>query len=365
MDRAKALKASNERLIVAGISHHCADVRVRERVAVPAWQLPEALADFKRNTQSSEVAILSTCNRTEIYLVADAPAQALLSVSEELSRRSRLEPDVLGLYVYAKQGIEAVAHLLRVSAGLDSMILGESEIAVQVKQAYAIARESGTTGPVLNRLFQKAAHTAKLARARTGIAQGHASIGSIVVDLARDCFGQAFSRCEALLWGSGKAAEATARHLIDAGIAQLWIVNRTPAKAQELAGRCSANWLSWEQAQSKLERVDIAVVCTQAPHYVIDQGDVARLSAQRQRKPLVLVDLSVPRNVDPSIREIPGIRLYDMDDLQAQAAQVWGLRAQAAQACESIIEEQTEYFLRWNTNPANREGRSCRIDVLC
>lgn len=360
MNEAEApVDASYGRLIAAGASHRCADLGLRERLAVSAWQLAEALADFKQSTQSSEVVLLSTCNRTEVYLVADHPIQGRRAVVDAFARRSGLNAAEMGSCLYIKEGMDAATHLLRVASGLDSMILGESEIVAQVKHAYAVACESRTTGPILNRLFQKAAHTAKLARTRTGIGQGHASIGSIVVDAARDGLHRPLHGCEALIWGAGKAAQSCARHLIDAGIAQLWIVSRTRDKAQALADSCRANWLSWEQAHERLAHVDLAVVCTQAPHHVVDRWDMERLSAQRSGRPLVLVDLSVPRNVEPSIREMPGVCVYDMEDVQTSARRTWHLREQAVEACEAIISNQARRFLGWMASPAHKEERSC------
>jgi len=271
------------------------------------------------------------------------------------------------------------------------MVLGESEITAQVKQAYALAHAEGATGPVLNRLFQKALHCTKVIRSHTRIAEGQASIGSVVVDLTRQLFVGRLQDCEALLWGAGKAAEATARHLIKAGIGQLWIVSRTTANAQGLATLCQAGWLSWEQALKHLRHVDIAIVCTQAPHYVIDEADVGAVLPFRGGRPLFIIDLAVPRNVDPAVKGYRGVSLYNMDEVQsiAQGAlmtwEEWTLRVfpkwffdvataihyyEAILACLAIlvwhfyfvIFDPEEYPMKWTwltgrASPADAVGR--------
>ena len=240
------------------------------------------------------------------------------------------------------------------------MVLGESEITAQVKQAYALAHAEGATGPVLNRLFQKALHCTKVIRSHTRIAEGQASIGSVVVDLTRQLFVGRLQDCEALLWGAGKAAEATARHLIKAGIGQLWIVSRTTANAQGLATLCQAGWLSWEQALKHLRHVDIAIVCTQAPHYVIDEADVGAVLPFRGGRPLFIIDLAVPRNVDPAVKGYRGVSLYNMDEVQSIAQGALMQRQKERARCEPLIQAQAAHFWRgWKNPPSNKEAVPC------
>lgn len=346
-------------LLVVGLSHRTAPLTLRERVAVPLRDLPELLSALRQQHDLNEAALLSTCNRTELYLVGSEPIALRSAAMDVLTRRGTLPADQLREGVYALADREAAAHLFRVAAGLDSMILGESEITAQVKGAYLAAQAHGTAGPVLNRLFQKALHATKIVRSTTRIAEGSASVGSVVTALAHQHFADRLQRCEVLLWGAGKAAEVTARHLIRAGIGQLWIVNRTPLKAQDLASLCQSGWLSWEQALKHLAHVDLAIVCTQAPHYVIERSDLERVLPQRGERPLLLIDLAVPRNVDPAITDCPGVSLYDIDSLQSVTEETLRTRQHERQRCEHLITQQVEHFMQWWNAPVPKEVMVC------
>ncbi|OHE77471.1 MAG: glutamyl-tRNA reductase, partial [Verrucomicrobia bacterium RIFCSPLOWO2_12_FULL_64_8] len=312
-----------------------------------------------------EAVILSTCNRVEFYVTTPQPVLAREALLTWVRAHSGLTEDTLRAVLYEQTDQAAVRHLFRVTAGLDSMVLGETEITAQVKQAYQAAHAAGTTGPVLNRLFQHALRAAKEVRSRTAIGQGRASVGSVVVSLAQEVFGDRFHESEVLLWGAGKAAETTARHLMDRGAGQLWIVNRTAERAQELATVCRAMWLAWEGALKRLARVDIAVICTQAPHYVIDRADVEAVWAARAEKPLFLIDLAVPRNVDPSLRGWRQVHLYDIDDLRTMAEQGLVRRRSELTACDAIIREQVDEFMAWWIPRLRRkEAVSCGGDPV-
>jgi glutamyl-tRNA reductase len=235
-----------------------------------------------------------------------------------------------------------------------------------VKQAYDAARAAGTAGPVLHRLFQKSFRCAKLIRSTTHVNGGQASVGSVVVALARRVLGEPLGQREALLWGAGKAAEVTARHLVKAGIGRLWVVNRTQAKAEELAQLCSGGWVSWERAREHLAHVDIAIVCTQAPHYVLDDADLSAIVSQRGSRPLLLVDLAVPRNVDPALAQRPGISVYNIDDLQAAIEATQAQRRDALASCEWLVQRQVGRFQDWWQEPdTGQEVTSCRPSEIC
>ena len=364
-------------LLLLGVSHRTAPLTLREQLAIPTRELPEALASLRACTGAEEAIILSTCNRVELYVIpACAPTSGGAGRSRDpsathedlidfLSHQSRLAPSAFRSALYQMAGPEAARHLFRVTAGLESMVLGESEITAQVKQAYELARAEGATGPGLNRLFQKALHSTKLVRSRTRVAAGQASIGSVVVALSRRVFQDGFLDREVLLWGAGKAAEATARHLIKQGVRQLSIVSRTETKAQDLASLCQAGWLSWEQALAHLARVDIAIVCTQAPHYVIDAADAATFLPQRGGRPLCLIDLAVPRNVDPSLKRQAGIYLYDIDDLQTIAQTALTQRQQEGERCTGLIEEQVRHLFRRTPPLSEKEADPCRFVEAC
>jgi len=344
-------------LLVGGLSYRTAPLALRERLAVPARDVAAALHTLRAGFGIDEAVLLSTCNRVELYVTSPRLPETREALIDFLSHQGRLSPDALQPRLSFSADGDAARHLFRVAAGLDSMVLGESEITAQVKQAYLAAHACGTTGAVLNRLFQKALHSAKVIRARTRVAEGQASIGSVVVTLARQIFGGELRDRDVLLWGAGKAAEATARHLIKAGVRTLWIVNRTQTKAQDLASLCQGGWLSWERARGHLAHVDIAIVCTQAPHYVIDQADLDAVAAQRGSRPLCLIDLAVPRNVDPAITRQAGTHLYNIDDLQAVAHGALATRQQELARCETLIQEQVGHFVRWRSE----EVIPCRL----
>jgi len=337
------------------MSHQTAALSVRERLAIPTRDLPDLLISCRPLLSATEFVVLSTCNRVEWYVVCDDPASSLPEILDVLAVRSGLSLSTIHASLYWKSGQDAVAHLFRVAAGLESMVLGESEIAAQVKQAYVIAQTQGTTGVILNRLFQKALHAAKLVRTRTSIADGHASIGSIVTALATQHLGASLSSSEALLWGAGKAAEVTARHLVAQGIRRLWVVNRTSAKAQDLAAGCQGAWVSWEQARAHLAHVELAIVCTQAPHYVIDPADLDTMRSHHREHPLLLIDLAVPRNIDPVLARQPGLSLYNIDDLEAMAHAARTQRQRAMPQADALIDEQVGYVWQWWNLRANKE----------
>lgn len=347
------------RLSLLGVSHRTAPVAVRERFAIPARDLADLLPRLCQGPLT-EVAILSTCNRTELYTVAEDPATAWAAMAAFLSQLGRQPLALDSPHLYRASDDAAAAHLFRVAAGLDSAILGESEVTAQVKGAYEAACAAQTAGPALHRLFQRALHAAKAVRSSTEIAHGHASIGSVVAGLVRGLFGDALASCDVLLWGAGKSAEATTRHLIAQGIRQLWIVNRSAVKAQDLAATCRGGWLSWERAREHLAQVDIAIVCTQAPHYVVDRSDLELLRERRKPRPLCLIDLAVPRNVDPSLAQQPGITLYNIDQLQSVARGALDMRRDQVASCEAILQQQVEHLRHaWQRGHSRQEALIC------
>lgn len=353
-------------LFLLGVNHRSAAIDLREQLAIPLRELPEVLPSLSSSLSLPELTVLSTCNRLEFYGVTSQPQRTRSHLLDFLSHRSRLSPELLQPILYQSQDIEASRHLFRVTLGLDSMVLGESEITAQVKQTYLTAQTLGLTGPLLNRLFQKSLHCAKIVRSRTHIAEGQASIGSVVVRLVRQLFGDRLPDLQVLLWGAGKAAEATTRHLVAGGIGGLWIVNRTTTKAQDLAAMCQGQWLSWEQAMTALAQVDIAIICTQAPHYVVDDADIHSVISLRKKRPLCLIDLAVPRNVDPAIKKHPGVSVYNVDDLQTIAQGAVDKRSQELERCEALIEQQVEYLWKgWGRLALHKEVTACDSFEAC
>lgn len=349
------------RLYVVGLNYRATPLEAREQFAVSSLQLPEALGILRREWGAQEAVILSTCNRIELYVASSDPSVTSPHLLQFLASRGALSLATFRQQSYAFEDREAAAHLFRVTAGMDSMVLGESEIVAQVKQAYLTARLHGAAGSTLNRLFQKALHGSKLIRSTTAIAAGQGSIGSVVVDLTTRLVGKPLADCDVLLWGAGKAAEATTHHLIKHGIRQLWIVNRTQAKAQDLASLCQGGWLSWEQALAHLAHVDVAIVCTHAPHYVIDGADLDAVMPGRAGRPLFIIDLAVPRNVDPSLKARSGVHLYNVDDLQDIANETSNQRSRTLEACEALIQQQVGHVMRRWQHEAHGEGKPCRL----
>ena len=345
--------------LCVGLSFRTAPLWLREQLTVVPGRLPEELQRLSRLERVQEAVVLSTCNRVEWYLVADEPAAAASALLQDLASAHALDPAALFAHLTIRPGDHAARQLFRVAAGLDSAILGESEVVAQVKQAYQFARAGGAAGPILNRLFQKALHCAKEARARTRIAEGQTSVGTVVVALAQQQLGERLRIADVLLWGAGKAAEVTAHHLIKRGIGRLWIVNRTIAKAEELAARCRGALLSWEQALGHLAHVDLAIVCTHAPHYVIDAADLAAVRPVRGPQPLCLIDLAMPRNIDPRLRRWPGVRLFDLEDVHRLAQRGRTLREGEVDRCAALVERQVEQFMRWWQQARQRESTAC------
>ena len=298
------------RLVLAGTSHHHAPVEVRERIALDtdgAAAMARALA-----ADGFEAVCLSTCNRTELYLVGDdaegaeARAVALLSAAGE----------EVASALYRLHDGAAALHLFRVAAGLDSLVPGEGEILGQVRAAH----EHGVPGPGLDRVFRQALHVGKKVRAQTAIGESPASVSSAAAALAQQVFGDLGGR-QIVLVGAGEVSELAARNLITRGARIAWVANRTAVRAAELAGRLGAEALPLERLGAELERADVVVCSTSAPGFVLAADTVAAAIARRHGRPLFLIDLAVPRDVDPAVNELPGCFLYDIDDLQAVVAE--------------------------------------------
>lgn len=322
-------------LFCIGLSHHTAPVSVRERFAVSEPDLAAALETLAAHAGLDEVAILSTCNRVEIYASGDDSAP----VADWLRRRGgaadfyRLGPE------------EAVRHLFRVASGLDSMVVGETEILGQVKAAYAAASGTCTTGPVLNRLFQQAFRAAKQARTMTGIARGAVSVGSAAAQLAAAELGDLSSR-RVLLVGAGDAGELVARSLRARGAVDLAAANRTPDRAAELVRRLGGRTVPFAEWRGRLPEADIVIAAASAPQRLLGAGEVAPVMAARAGRPLFVFDLAVPRVFDPAIRELPGVLWHDIDSLQETARAGRTLREMETSRAEEIVGAAAEATVR-------------------
>ena len=325
------------RLVLVGISHHRAPVEVRERVALDrdaAVALARRLAE-----EGLEAVCLSTCNRTEVYVAAaDAAAAEEHAVSVLAQGGAEVSTALYRLHDAA-----AALHLFRVAAGLDSLVPGEGEILGQVRAAY----EHGAAGPLLDRVFRQALHVGKKVRARTAIAESPASISAAAAALAHQVFGDLDGR-RVLLVGAGKVSELAARNLLSRGARIGFVANRTADRAADLADRFGGEALPLERIRSELEHADVVVSSTSAPGYVVARADVVAALGARRGRPLFLIDLAVPRDLDPAINDLDGCYLYDIDDLQAVVAESLAGRRREAERAEAIVRAEAERFAAWH-----------------
>ncbi|MBX6377195.1 MAG: glutamyl-tRNA reductase [Clostridia bacterium] len=333
-------------VVAVGVSYKTAPLEVREQAAWTACELPGALVRLRGWPGVREAAILSTCNRTELYaVVADVavPRDTLLSFWSE--DRSLPLPD-LARHAYFLAGPAVAAHLGRVAGGLDAMVLGETQILGQVKEAYQTAQASGTVGKVLHSLYAGALNCAKRIHTETGVSQNAVSVSYAAVELARKIFGSLEGR-SALLVGAGETAELTARHLVDAGVRRLWVANRTLERGQDLARVYGGQALPFAEVEQALAVVDVVVTSTGAPHVVLRREVVQRGLRARRGRPLFILDLAVPRDVDPAVGRLDNVFLYDIDDLEAVVAANLQERAREAEKAERIVAETAAEFAAW------------------
>lgn len=331
-------------LVTIGINHRTAPVDVRERVVFAPQELPQALKQM-RALGLAEAAILSTCNRTELYCALDAPEQEE-AVVHWLGEYHRVSAEQLRPYLYAHEDHEAVRHALRVACGLDSMVLGEPQILGQLKSAFQAANEAGTLGRRLSRLFQHAFAVAKQVRTDTAIGSSPVSVAFAAVSLAKRIFGE-LDRHTALLIGAGETIELAARHLHGNGIRHLIIANRSLERAETLALQFHGEALTLPEIPEHLPRADIVISSTAAPLPILGKGAVERAIKLRKHRPVFMVDIAVPRDIEPEVAELDDVYLYTVDDLQEVIEEGLQTRREAADQAEEIIAAQVENFMGW------------------
>lgn len=334
-----------------GINHRTAGVSLRERFAVGEESLSSLLTVLRREAALAETVVVSTCNRVEIYGLSENAESSARACEDLLQRSAGVETEF-----YRHERAEGARHLFRVVCGLDSMVVGETEILGQVKDAYAAALQNGATGAALNRLFQQAFRVAKQVRTETGITRGSVSVGSVAVELAGKIFGD-LAKCRVLLLGAGKAGARVARSLQSRGVNRLVLSNRTFDRAAELARDLGGMALHFDRWKSALSDVDIVISSTAARGRLLEAGELAPVSAVRGDRPLFLLDLAVPRDFDPALNELEGVFLHDMDSLQAMAQRGMEARGLEIGRCESLIEEHVNDFLDW-AQQRTREANS-------
>ena len=343
------LKGTGE-LLALGISHKTAPVALRERLAFTEGLAVEFAHQIAESPEVHEVVVISTCNRTEIYLVVGDPVQAETDVLGLLARRASIRPTELAQEIYSPRNCEAARQLYRVTAGLESMILGEAEIQGQVKRAYEAAMAAGTTGPLSNRLFAAALTTGKRVRSETGIGSSRVSVPSVAVDLAQDVLGDLAER-RVMLLGAGETSELTAQALAHQGVGTIFVANRHADRALSLAQRFGGSVVGLDKLPEQLLEADIVVSSTSSPHPIVGSEELALVMAQRRgrggRVPLLLIDIAVPRDIDSRCGDIDGVTLYDIDDLQAVVQRNLGARREIVPQAEQIVEEEIHRFARW------------------
>ena len=333
-------------LLALGASHKTAPLPLRERLALTEARASKVLTDLVAHESVHEAVAMSTCNRTELYLVTADPVEAESAALGVLARQSGLRPTELMGALYSMRGPEAVEHLFSVAAGLDSMIVGEAEIQGQVRRAYEAALAEGVTGPVSNRLFRDALATGKRVRSETEVSRSNVSVSSVAVQLAAQFLGDLASR-RVLVIGAGENAELTARALRERGVRTVFVANRRYDRALGLAQRFDGQAVTFDDLPAELEAADIVVSSTGAPHQIVGRDELAVVARGRLNRPLVLLDLAVPRDIEPSARDCPGIALYDMDDLQEAVARNLGGRESEAAGARVLVREEVERFERW------------------
>lgn len=321
------------KLFVAGISHRTAPLELRERLALTPSQQSAAAIRLKLTTGATEVVWLSTCNRVEVYAASESEPPDAASLFEALT----LSPGSWSEHIYHHSDAAALTHLFSVAGGLDSMVLGETEITGQVKAAYERAHAEGLTGRTLNQSFQKALATAKAIRTRTAVGRGATSIGGAAVQLAERVFGRTLAGKTILIIGAGQMGDVCVRHLAKRGVKELWISNRSPERAEQLATECGGRPVPWAEVAPAVARADVVIAATGCPTWLLRRAEVDRWMESRHRRPLVLVDLGVPRNIEPEISRLEAVFLHNVDDLELIVRHNRLHRENELAACRKII----------------------------
>jgi len=331
-------------IVLIGLNHKSAPVEVRERFAIDEAQIPDALQQLRVCRVADEAVILSTCNRVEIYAATRfAPAEAHHALTDFLCAfcgyTGKLDAEL-----YAMTEPESIEHLFKVACGLDSMVLGETEIFGQLKRAYAIAFDNGHTGPNLNMTFQAAFNVAKFIRTHTNIQRGNVSVASVAVDLAERIFTSLQNRT-VLVIGAGDTGEKAARALLTRG-AKCIITNRSPERAETLAAQLRGRVIPFDALSSALGEVDIVISSTGAPHYILDRKQLEAATDRRRSRPLLLIDVAVPRDINPEVNLLDNVFLFNIDDLQMISAQFAREREIEIAKCEQIIRTRADALLK-------------------
>jgi glutamyl-tRNA reductase len=328
------------KLFLMGLSHKTAPLELREQLAIPEGALPRALQDLQR-FGASEAVVLSTCNRVEFALSSPDGADPGAIIDRFLTDWKG-SSDAFDGHIYRLEAREAIHHLFRVAASLDSMVVGEPQILGQLKTAYAVAKSEGTVGGVLETVLTRAFNVAKRVRSETGIGQMAVSVSYAAVELARQIFVGSLAGHTVMIIGSGKMGELAARHLRRAGATRILVTNRTWERAEELARLFDGRAIEYERFKSVLHEADIVITSSGAPHYILNRDDLKRVIALRKNRPVFLIDIAVPRNIDPAVNDIEGVFLKNVDDLEGVVNANLKERGRQALQAEGIVTQEVE-----------------------
>jgi glutamyl-tRNA reductase len=333
-------------LLAIGISHKTAPVEVRERLALSDTRAVEFVRDLHGVAEIQEVVAVSTCNRTELYVVVDDPVEAESTVLGMLAKQANIQPTALAPAIYSHRNCEAARHLYRVSSGLESMIIGEDQVQGQVRRAYDAALEHETTGPLTNHLFRAALATGKRVRTETAIGAGHLSLPSVSAMLAKEVLGDLQGR-RVVIIGTGESSELAAGALSDAGARLVFVATRRRDRAVSLAARFAAQSVAFDELPGALVDAEMVVSATSSPHLLIEAEELEQVQAQRDGRPLLIIDLAVPRDVEAACAEVASVSLFDVDDLEAVVARNRRVRQSEARKADGIVEEEIQSFATW------------------
>jgi glutamyl-tRNA reductase len=332
------------KLLLTGLNHRTAPVEVRERLAFEEKALPEALDELTHRPGLHEGMILSTCNRVEVAVTADEQADAESTVEGFLADSRHVDRTWVSPYLYRFDGPDAIRHLFRVASSLDSMIVGEPQILGQLKSAYALAKERGTVNGYLDLVMTRAFNVAKRVRSETDIGESAVSVSYAAVELARDIFGSLHGQ-KVLVVGAGKMAESAARHLRRAGVSEILVTNRTRERAEALAEAVGGRVIDYDYFHDALPDVDILLASSGSPTYIVTQDEVKAAIERRRNRPMFLIDIAVPRNIEPNVDKLDNVFLYDIDDLDKVVDSNLRGRNQVAQQAEEIIREEVDRMI--------------------
>jgi len=349
-------------VVVLGMSHHTSPVELRERFAFAENKIPDALKSLRESGIADEAVILSTCNRVEIYVATQLePAKAFSELKQFLlmAREDACPTITNELYSFAEP--QSLQHLFKVACGLDSMVLGETEILGQLKDAYELAHKNNSTGARLNKIFQRAFNVAKHVRTETNIQRGSVSVASVAVELAEKIFDSLNGR-DVLVIGAGDTSEKVARALFSRGAKSIVVASRSFERAEILANEFNGRAVRFDDWANEFEKIDIAISSTSAPHHILDRDKLAPMMKHRKDRPLLLIDIAVPRDIDPAVNFLENVYLYNIDDLQAIADDHLQQRKEEIVRCERIIREKVESLLNVRNESLNLRPAFDKID---